>query len=267
MIKSIRYRISLDLKESLKYAGSITITLIILLALLEWITSPNLLTGDLLKKHFLVLPFLGLLAFSSLLPFHWLTRKSSFRNQVLLAFLLDTLWLCILGTCACTLMFGALQSETSLIADSYLRTIMVMAIPYLIWQNTKVSKPTKHIGQEVINPDTIPETSKPKSVLINELNVIPDNLIIAKAYGNYVQLWQIQDDQLAKKLVRSTFNEVVNKAWPSNIQRTHRSYLVNTDYIKCAHRHGKEIKLTLSPGEKMTIPVSRTYKSRFKKYL
>jgi len=93
-----------------------------------------------------------------------------------------------------------------------------------------------------------------------------NNLLFAKAEGNYVELF-VKDEIKRKVLKRITIKELesVLKPYP-NIFKTHRSYLVNLDHIKNVTGNAQGYKLQLD-NIMQKIPVSRNRITKFNKSL
>lgn len=91
----------------------------------------------------------------------------------------------------------------------------------------------------------------------NKLDVLhlpEDHLIALSAANNYVTVYYLEDQQLQKKLLRTTLKKLQTSV-PSLVQ-IHRSHLVNPDHF----RAWKDANtLLLGPIE---LPVSKTYKSQ-----
>ena len=89
------------------------------------------------------------------------------------------------------------------------------------------------------------------------------NFVFAKAQGNYLELWINKDLQSKPILKRLKLKNLENLllSFP-NIVRTHRSYILNIDYIQNVSGNAQGYKITLK-NCKETIPVSRNYLTLF----
>jgi len=91
-----------------------------------------------------------------------------------------------------------------------------------------------------------------------------NNLIFAKAVGNYVELY-LKGETISKVLKRITLKELVTTLAPHpNIIKTHRSYLVNLNYLKNVTGNAQGYKLQLENCEEK-IPVARNIIKAFNK--
>ena len=82
------------------------------------------------------------------------------------------------------------------------------------------------------------------------------NVVFVKSENNYVIISYIEDDLIKEKLLRSTLANI-EKQLPSFI-KTHRSYIVNPDFILAVKGSKQNSKLNLKNTE-LAIPVSETY--------
>ena len=94
-----------------------------------------------------------------------------------------------------------------------------------------------------------------------------DQFLFAKAAGNYTELMLLNENQTAQEVKRLKLKdlELLLENFPQ-ILRTHRSYLVNRNYIKSISGNAQGYKLKLKNYTE-TIPVSRTYLQHFNEHL
>lgn len=94
-----------------------------------------------------------------------------------------------------------------------------------------------------------------------------EQLVLIKSANNYIEIIYKQNDEIRKKLIRSTMKSTENllQKYPEII-RCHRSCMVNKNYIKKVSRGSDGLTLNLFdyPQE---IPVSRQYVLRLKESL
>lgn len=95
----------------------------------------------------------------------------------------------------------------------------------------------------------------------NEIGFKIEELLFAKAEGNYVNLYFTDNTKLLK---RTTIKELENNLdHHANILKTHRSYLVNTNHIENVTGNAQGYKLELKNHSKK-VPVSRNMIAPFK---
>lgn len=89
--------------------------------------------------------------------------------------------------------------------------------------------------------------------------VNPESVFYIESAGNYIRIVYLENDQVRKKLLRSTIKQVEDllQSHPVFI-RCHRAFIVNTNHILSVSGNAQGYKLSLHSIEE-TIPVSRTY--------
>lgn len=91
----------------------------------------------------------------------------------------------------------------------------------------------------------------------DDFSLDTENLLFAKAEGNYLEILVRHDDHTRKLLKRMTLKEFESQLnAPGHIVKTHRSYLVNLHHVKDikGNAQGYQLHLTHHPE---TVPVSR----------
>lgn len=120
---------------------------------------------------------------------------------------------------------------------------------------------TKYIKNASLINDSevlIKPTSHSKTIIkIDDLKLNTNNLLFAKADGNYVELYLNEKAIISKVLKRITIKELESILEPyTNIIKTHRSYLVNLYQIERVIGNAQGYKLLLKNYDEK-IPVSR----------
>lgn len=117
--------------------------------------------------------------------------------------------------------------------------------------------------QEKVNQ--LSETQVDKFVeLISESNsdnfqVQISNMVYVKSADNYVEVGYMEGDDLIKKLIRNTLKNIEQQLKVyNNLVRTHRTCIVNTQYIDKLNRNYNTWWISLTETRE-TIPVSRQY--------
>ncbi|WP_378187323.1 LytR/AlgR family response regulator transcription factor [Aquimarina sp. W85] len=97
---------------------------------------------------------------------------------------------------------------------------------------------------------------------INELDVDSQNILYAKAEGNYIELFLNDGSSTLKRLTMKRLENILDSY--SNFIKTHRSYIVNINQIDSVTGNAQGYKLQLRNCSN-TIPVSRNMISKFNK--
>ena len=89
------------------------------------------------------------------------------------------------------------------------------------------------------------------------------NFVFAKSQGNYVELWTTDTSLTKPILKRMKLKELENVFLPyKNIMRTHRSYLLNKNFIENVSGNAQGYKVKLQNCDEY-IPVSRNFLEAF----
>ncbi len=119
--------------------------------------------------------------------------------------------------------------------------------------NLKVKK------SEVINTEIFIETEAKSESFQLEIK----NFVFAQSQGNYVELWIKNDHGTKPVLKRLKLKDLEHLLQAfSTIVRTHRSYLLNIDFIENVNGNAQGYKINLKNCNEV-IPVSRNYLSEF----
>jgi len=81
----------------------------------------------------------------------------------------------------------------------------------------------------------------------------------ARAQDNYVELYYLEGEKLAKFLIRASLSSLSESISILAIARCHRSYIVNLYHVKSAKGGNSDLKLYLDPFD-TEIPVSKSYR-------
>jgi len=91
----------------------------------------------------------------------------------------------------------------------------------------------------------------------DDFSLDTENLLFAKAEGNYLEILVRHDDHTRKLLKRMTLKEFESQLnAPGHIVKTHRSYLVNLHHVKDIKGNAQGYQLHLTHHAE-TVPVSR----------
>ena len=125
--------------------------------------------------------------------------------------------------------------------------------------NTKHSNSANTLNNAI--NDSSSETNQVKdSIKINDLEFDIDQFMFAKSEGNYLEIY-LNKQHPNKELIRGTLKdlEALLKTYP-NIIKTHRSYLVNCNYIEKINGNAQGYQLHI---HKYMVPVSRNMITNF----
>lgn len=96
-----------------------------------------------------------------------------------------------------------------------------------------------------------------------KMAIKPDKLIYVKSAGNYLELFYLNTGEITKELIRGSIKEFESKVSKRKILRTHRSYIVNLEYLSSFKKTRKGYALMLEHASDEIIPISSSYKEIF----
>ncbi|SNR15253.1 LytR/AlgR family response regulator transcription factor [Tenacibaculum jejuense] len=83
----------------------------------------------------------------------------------------------------------------------------------------------------------------------------PKNILFIKSENNYIRIFFFNNEKVEEKLIRTTLTEVQSQF--NSLLKTHRSYIVNPDYILSVKGNKQNAKINLK-HIKYSIPVSKS---------
>lgn len=116
-------------------------------------------------------------------------------------------------------------------------------------QNQKNSKIAKSIHTHQHHSDI--------NISIEHINSM--HILYIESMQNYLRIWYIEDEKVESKIIRNTLKNIQKILEETDILRCHRSFLVNTNYIKRVEGNAQGLKLFLDHLENEYVPVSRNY--------
>ena len=92
------------------------------------------------------------------------------------------------------------------------------------------------------------------------LAVPADSLILVESQENYVAVYFVENEQIRKKLLRSTLTNIEKQLSSTTLRRCHRSFLINMSKVARYHESPSRSEVSLE-GIERSIPVSASYRS------
>lgn len=93
----------------------------------------------------------------------------------------------------------------------------------------------------------------------DEITLSVSNFLYGRAQDNYVELYYVEQNNIKKFLIRSSFRKLINSIDALTIKRCHRSYMVNLLHVNAIKGVSQEMILNLAPFDS-SIPVSKSYR-------
>ena len=99
------------------------------------------------------------------------------------------------------------------------------------------------------------------------LTIDPEDIIVIRSAGNYIEIFLVHEGTLNKKMMRMPLKKAeAQLSQFTFIVRTHRSFLVNIHHIIHAQGNSQGLKISLQYVE-FTVPVSRNFITRIKELM
>lgn len=121
----------------------------------------------------------------------------------------------------------------------------------------------KDLGRVSISTDSVAIRTQVKS---DDFELNPSNFVYAKSDGNYTEIYILKEDKAEKLLKRISIKELelqLNSI--TTIVRTHRSYVVNIDYLDKVTGNAQGYRLHLKNTDNL-VPVSRNMITQFEEH-
>lgn len=94
------------------------------------------------------------------------------------------------------------------------------------------------------------------------LSVKRDNLLYIESADNYVCIWYLNKGTVSKFMLRNSLKTIEESLSKTNVQRCHRSYMVNFDQVKVIQRRKDGMYMDLGVDRVPDIPISKTYSEK-----
>lgn len=152
---------------------------------------------------------------------------------------------------------------------AFIYTLVIGLFPIFFIGLLKSNRALRHNKAlaESINKELVIPTSRTVSLAADStkeaFEIDSQRILFVVAMQNYVVVHFDNGSQVEQKILRTTLNAVEEKLKGSSIERTHRSFLVNSDWITHVDGNAQGLKLSLQGLTDVQIPVSRKYLSNF----
>lgn len=145
------------------------------------------------------------------------------------------------------------------------RTLVLAIIPtaaIIAWYQNHLLK--KHLQTALEFNHNLKEEHSASEVIISaennkeQLRIPAKELLYIVNQDNYVMVYYRSQENIHKKLIRTTLKEVESQINHPKLIRCHRSYIVNLNAVKHVKGNSRGLQLNIDDRE-ATVPVSRSY--------
>ena len=149
-----------------------------------------------------------------------------------------------------------LQTTVSVIKNNLflivaIALVLLAFVFYYFKAYKKSNEKSKIIAEE--KEEIIKKVERKSIILNNKQKIYLDDIKFIKAERNYVEYYYNDKKMLDRNLLKNVLEQL-----PPNFTKTHRSYIVNKNYIKTINSDS----VVLTPN--IEIPISRTFKNNVK---
>jgi hypothetical protein len=184
----------------------------------------------------------------------------------------------LLVTLGIYLIFGPNFPSFTEKLDEYLLTlkyvVLIIASPYFLSIWLIASRQKLSTFQNLNVTSSMEEEIRPSKLLsiLGENNKVvfaidADQIVFIKSSGNYLEINYLHGGRKAKELVRMSLKELEAKIKDTNLIKTHRSYLVNTQQISSFKKTKKGYELRMQHFADDALPVSSGFKEHFEELM
>lgn len=151
--------------------------------------------------------------------------------------------------------------------ENFVGYVLIMGFPYFLYVGyLHVRDTIKNLKNE--NSTT---SLKTEVALKDENNIVRlvlkiENLLFIKSADNYIEVHFLENGILSKSLLRTSIKKLETSFSNTPIIRCHRSFIVNTSNIELTKKTSSGYTLKLNQVSELTIPVSKSYLSEFRKH-
>ena len=150
---------------------------------------------------------------------------------------------------------------------NFVAYLLIMGFPYFFYVSYL------HIRDTIINlkNENSTTSSKTEVALKDENNIVRlvlkiENLLFIKSADNYIEVHFLENGVISKSLLRTSIKKLETAFSNTPIIRCHRSFIVNTNNIELTKKTSSGYSLKLNQVSELTIPVSKSYLSEFRKH-
>lgn len=169
---------------------------------------------------------------------------------------------------------GTDKSLAELFRNSYVKTALIVVIPYVmcyiyfIWHEN--ARELKELRKQIAEDETL--LQKAYIHIADEkgdvrLSIRREHLVIVESADNYVCVYYLNNQSVKKMMIRNTLRRVAEQLEGTNIVRCHRSYVVNFSLVVALRREKEGVFVELGIEGVPNVPISRTYGENVRRWM
>ena len=169
---------------------------------------------------------------------------------------------------------GTDKSLAELFRNSYVKTALIVVIPYVmcyiyfIWHEN--ARELKELRKQIAEDETM--LQKAYIHIADEkgdvrLSIRREHLVIVESADNYVCVYYLNNQSVKKMMIRNTLHRVAEQLEGTNIVRCHRSYVVNFSLVVALRREKEGVFVEFGIEGVPNVPISRTYGENVRRWM
>ncbi len=155
--------------------------------------------------------------------------------------------------------------------ENFIAYFLIMFLPYFLYvsychtkdiiKRLETEKNSSISDGEVLKDISLKDENDDVKMILKV-----ENLFFIQSSDNYVEINYLENDVAKKLLVRNSVKKMEEQFSHTLIIRCHRSFMVNTSKIEFAKKTPSGFNLRLKHLSGVTIPVSKSFISEFRKF-
>lgn len=143
-------------------------------------------------------------------------------------------------------------------------TALLLLLPYSVlwlyfsWKEKKIAIEGLSQGQTIIESSKLMMPFHDDKGILR-FSVKSDNLLYIEASDNYVSIFYLNKESVARFMLRNTLKNLEEALKGTEVVRCHRKYMINCERVRVIRREKDGLELELDVPSTLNIPVSKTY--------
>ncbi|MDR1227170.1 MAG: LytTR family DNA-binding domain-containing protein [Prevotellaceae bacterium] len=218
----------------------------------------------------IILTGMLVVAISRIILYYWGKKRSISPGQYTIWMLLELLFMSLFYTIY-TIYLNPDRDYLYVFRESLINTTLVLLLPYIAL-HFYFSYKDKDRRLRQFEEEKRESTSRQNSYTFYDeggelrLSVAKSNLLYLESADNYVNIWYIHKNTLAKLMLRSSLKSIEKSMSNTNVIRCHRSYMVNLEEVKVVRRQKNGIYMEFGIDNVTEIPVSEKYDTKVSRW-
>ena len=198
-------------------------------------------------------------------------KKRSISYSVYAVWILLEIFFMALFYTIYTILLNPTREYSAAFKESVINTSLVLLLPYAALHLYFSYREKEHQLRLLVENQAEATSQQNTYSFYDEknelrLSVKRENLLYIESADNYVIIWYLNKGSIAKFILRNSLKAIEESLTDTNVQRCHRSYMVNFDQVKVIQRRKDGVYMELGVDKVPDIPISKTYSKKVIQY-